>query len=79
MTCSPTEGGEFVLRQMNKLLVTISGMIIFAVLALIPLWKACIYSPGARFSAVIYGLPALGLYLAAVVVIVRLKKGLERA
>ena len=67
------------LTQMNKLLVTISGMIIFAILALIPLWKACIYSPGAGFSAVIYGLPALGLYLAAVVVIVRLKKGLERA
>ena len=63
-------------RQMNKLLAAISGMVIFAVLSLIPLWKASIYAPNARFSAILYGAPALGMYLATIVLISRLKKRL---
>jgi hypothetical protein len=74
MTCSLTEEGGFVHRQMNKLLAIISGMAVFALLTLVPLWRGCIYSPNAKFSAVIYALPALGFYFAAIVVITRLKK-----
>jgi hypothetical protein len=67
------------LKQMNKLLAATSGMIIFAVLSLVPLWRASVYSPNARLSAIVYGAPALGLYLATLVLISRLKKRLTAA
>ena len=66
-------------RQMNKLLAATSGMLIFAVLSLVPLWRASVHSPNARFSAVLYGAPALGLYFATLVLILRLKKRITAA
>ena len=61
-------------RQMNKLLVIVSGIVVSALLALMSFWRGCIYSPNTRFSAVLFGVPALALYLTAVVIILRLKK-----
>ena len=77
MTMAHTEIGESVRRQMNKLLVTISSMAFFSFLALLPLWRSCLYSPNAKFSAVLYALPALVLYILTVVVLLRLKKKLD--
>jgi hypothetical protein len=76
MTVALTHKGEFVRREMNKLLTAVSGIAIFAFLTVLPLWRGCLYSPNAKFSAVIYSLPGLGLYVATVVVIARLKKRL---
>lgn len=64
-------------REMNKLMAAVSGIAIFAFLTVLPLWRGCIYSPNAKFSAVIYSLPGLGLYVATIVVIARIRKRLE--
>ena len=47
-------------REMNKLMAAVSGIAIFAFLTVLPLWRGCIYSPNAKFSAVIYSLPGFG-------------------
>jgi hypothetical protein len=57
----------------GKVLAGISGMMIFATCAFVALWKAGICIPNLRFSAILFGAPCIGLYLALVTNFVRLQ------
>ena len=63
--------------EIGKLLAGVSGMAAFALLASVQLWRAGICIPNCKFFALELGVPGLGLYLAMVVVLLRLRGKLK--
>jgi hypothetical protein len=77
MTWQHTRKSEIEKFQIGKMLAVISGMAIFSLGASVALWRAGIYIPNLRFSAVLFGTPCLGLYVAMVVNLLRLRSKLQ--
>ena len=76
MTWLRTSKDELERSPIGKLIAGISGMAIFELGASIALWRASVCIPNLRFSALLFGVPCLGLYVAMMVNLVRLRKKL---
>ena len=63
--------------QVGKLIAGISGMAVFALGASIALWRASVCIPDLKFSSVLFGVPCIGLYVAMIVNLVRLRRKLK--
>jgi multisubunit Na+/H+ antiporter MnhB subunit len=61
----------------DKLLVAISVIVLIALGASFSLWRAGKYNPDLQFSAVLFGVPSLGFYFAAVVNLLRLRSRMK--
>jgi len=77
MTWQRTKESQSDPFRISKLLAGISGMAIFSLGASIALWRAGIYIPNLKFSALLFGVPCLGLYFAMVVNLMRLRNKLK--
>jgi hypothetical protein len=79
MTLQPTsriQHGRFII---NKLLAAIFGMVVMALCGFVVLWRGAICIPDQRFYSLLFGVPFLGLYIAVVINLSRLRRQLEEA